>query len=251
MLSVWEVERPDRHYRLLEHGGIAHGIQRLGDEQRSPAGYYLPESGIGRILQIAGRDRGIRVGITGLGAGSLAAWARPQDTYRFYEIDPQVVIVAHEYFSYLSGSPSPIDVLVGDARLIMQQEPPQAYDVIVLDAFSGDAVPTHLLTIEAMRLYQRHLADGGILAINITNRYLDLAPVVSRLARELSWQSRIVTMEAPADDPAAFANRWAILSGDSALFDDPLLRDVVIEPTARPSVGLWTDGYASILPILK
>src|SRR5690606_7973877 len=139
----------------------------------------------GRIIDIkreAGRD--LRVGVVGLGAGTLATYGRPGDTYRFYEINPQVIEVAKTEFSYLGSSRATIETLLGDARLTMEREPAQHYDVLAIDAFSSDSIPTHLMTWQAMGIYLKNMKDDGVIAFHVTNRFLNLAPVVRRIADE-------------------------------------------------------------------
>ncbi|HEX6689650.1 MAG TPA: fused MFS/spermidine synthase, partial [Burkholderiales bacterium] len=170
--------------RRLVHGTIMHGEQYTHDTlRRKPTTYYEPTSGVG--VAIASRQgKPVRVGVVGLGTGTLAAYGRAGDVYRFYEIDPDVVRVARSDFTYLSDSPAKIEVALGDARLTLEREPPQRFDVLAVDAFSSDAIPVHLITKEALAVYLKHVGADGIVAFHVSNRFLDLIPVVARIAKE-------------------------------------------------------------------
>jgi SAM-dependent methyltransferase len=194
----------------------------------------------------------VHVGAVGLGVGTLAAYVRPGDTYRFYEISPTVVAFAEGaggYFTWLSGAPGKIEVVLGDARTSLEREPPNAYDVLVIDAFSGDSVPTHLLTLEAFRLYRSHLKPGGVLALHVSNRYLDLLPVVAKLAQALQWQSLVVDADRRGDWSAA--SLWVLLSADAnALRIDTV--GVKTSPFATEQTGpLWTDEFTSLWGLVE
>jgi spermidine synthase len=218
--------------RRLYHGTIEHGSQALN--RNDPTTYYGPDSGIGLALRLCCTGPK-RVGIVGLGAGTLAAYGRTGDTFRYYEIDPEVIRIAQSQFTYLSKSAAKIDTVVGDARLSLAAEPPQRYNVLAIDAFSGDAIPVHLLTREAFELYRRHLAPGGILAIHISNQYLDLAPVVASLAPG----ARLV--ESSKDEAHDIATASWVLIG-------PLN---VGQSIPLSSLRPWTDDYNNLLKILK
>src|SRR5438270_288128 len=181
-------------YRTLIHGTIQHGTQYLGsdDDRTRPTTYYVHDSGVGLALDLCCQGRPRRVAVVGLGAGTLAAYGKPGDVFRFYEIDPRVEVIAKNVFTYLRESKAKIEIVEGDARLSMEAEPPQQYDVIAVDAFSGDAIPVHLMTAEALRLYQRHMRPGGILAFHISNNFLDLAPVVQAEAEHAGVPAVIV-----------------------------------------------------------
>ena len=179
-----EPGQPDEYVKLL-HGQITHGLQLSAPSRRAElTTYYGPSSGAGLAIRrhpkrLAGRP--MRVGVIGLGVGTLAAWSRPGDVFRFYEIDPEVARLSEgsrPVFTYLRDARGEVSVSLGDGRLVLEREAPQAFDVLVVDAFSSDAIPTHLLTREAFGVYLRHLAEGGVLAVHVTNRYVDLKPVV-------------------------------------------------------------------------
>ena len=172
--------------RTLIHGTIDHGRQFLSSQRRrQPTTYYGHQSGIGLTLDNMGPSP-VRVGVIGLGTGTLAAYGRPGDYYCFYEINPLVVEVARNYFTFLSDSRAEVKIVLGDGRLSLDGEPPQEFDVLALDAFSGDAIPVHLLSREAFQLYFRHLKPEGVLALHVTNRSLDLPPVVQKTAQEFN-----------------------------------------------------------------
>ena len=175
--------------RKLIHGTINHGEQFLREPyRRQPVTYFCPQSGIGRAMQAQeGPPR--RIGILGLGCGTLAAYGRPGDTLRIYEINPLVLDIARREFTYLRDTPARVEVALGDGRLVLESEPSQQFDLLVMDAFSGDSVPVHLITREAFRTYFRHLKPGGILAVNITNTYLDLRTGYGTGSRRF-WQGR-------------------------------------------------------------
>lgn len=223
--------------RKMLHGMVLHGSQFLGGGlQDTPTAYYGRSSAAGLLLSRPGPPR--RVGVIGLGAGALAAYGRPGDVFRFYEINPEVVDFSRRHFTYLRRSAARIEIAEGDARLILAGEPPQRFDVLVVDAFSGDSIPAHLLTREAFALYRRHLSPQGVIAFHISNQYADLAPVVRALA---AGSGISCTRMSSAADPAAaaLASTWMIA--------DPA-RPATAGPERR---YLWTDDSSSILPVLK
>jgi len=242
-------EGPDA-MRVLSHGTIIHGKQFLEDAKRDlPTTYYGVTSGVGLAILDA-RTRGpVRLGVVGLGAGTLASYGRSGDLVRFYDINPQVVHLARSEFSFLKDTPAKVEVQLGDARLSLEREAPQNFDVLALDAFSSDAIPVHLLTVEAFRVYLRQLKPGGILAVHISNRYLDLVPVVQQAARALSLELREVDNE-DDDEAGVYRSDWLLVSASPAAFAGPLLRDAQ-RTEADPRVRLWTDDYSDLYRILK
>ncbi len=186
-----------------------------------------------------------RVGVIGLGTGTMAAYGRPGDTYRFYEINPQVVDLSWRYFTYLENSPATIEIVLGDARLSMEREAPQAFDILVLDAFSGDAIPVHLLTREAFGLYRTHLKEGGVLAVHISNRHLDLGPVVAGLAAHYGMRTVEIYRPAPS------ISRWMLVTENEAFLRDKAVQKAAEDgrTTFRP-VRMWTDQYSNLFEIL-
>jgi hypothetical protein len=252
VVSVRERDRDDpaRHRVTLWHGRIRHGTQFVDPARsRRPTAYYAEESGVGRAL-LRLRERGpARVGVIGLGIGTLAAYARPGDSYRFYEINPEVVRMAQSHFTYLRECRGRSEILLGDARLTLENEPPQGFQLLALDAFSGDAVPAHLLTREAFQVYMKHLAPGGVIAVNITNSYLSLAPVVRGEARACGLQT--IRVSTPEDEARLVDfSDWMLLTADEGLVKAiPSLPP----PDARDDfqVPLWTDARSDLFAILN
>jgi hypothetical protein len=225
--------------RALYNGTILHGLQFLSPQQsRLPTTYYGPQSGAGLALDKPRRSNR-RVGIIGLGVGTLAAYGHTGDSFRFYELNPEVTHVALTYFRFLNESAAETEVVEGDGRLSLEREPPQNFDVLVLDAFSGDSIPVHLLTMQAFDIYFRHLRPGGIVAVHVTNRYLDLEPVVEALAAALQKQVRMIHNAA---DPSngIYAAYWSLVA-------DNLDRPQTITRKLPP----WTDDYSNLFRILK
>jgi hypothetical protein len=237
-------------YLTLVNGTIEHGKQ-FEDPGRAlePTTYYSRGSGIGLVLGRPSQSPR-RVGVVGLGAGTLAAYGRPGDVFRFYEINPQVLQVAGEYFSFLSKSPAKVERVPGDARLSMEAEEPQNYDVLAVDAFSGDAIPVHLLTREAFALYFRHLKAGGVLALHTSNSYLDLAPLVVKLAVEAGYPALCV-QNRDQDDRLISSAEWILITRDEALLQDPALLASAVPVALPPSLRAWTDDFNSLFSVLK
>jgi len=235
--------------RELKHGTIQHGSQFLDAGRRAwPTTYYGPMSGVALAIKSTAAAR--RIGVVGLGVGTLATYGRAGDVMRFYEINPQVVDLAKQQFGFLNDSKAGIEVALGDARLTLEREQPQQFNVLAVDAFSSDSIPVHLLTVEAFRAYVRHLKPGGILAIHVSNRYLDLLPVVARAARELSLELRQV-YSAENYEIGVFSADWLLLSPAAAAFDNDTLRSVAKPLEAQADIRLWTDDYSDVYGILK
>ena len=244
--GVLRVERDSRGLVMM-NGRVLHGAQ-LADptKRRLATTYYAPASGVGRLLQ--SKSGPLRVGAIGLGVGTLAAYAKPGDVFRFYEISPTVVALAEGgYFTWLSGAPSPPEVVIGDARTSLEREAPNRYDVLVVDAFSGDSVPTHLLTLEAFQLYQSHLAsDASVLALHVSNRYLNLLPVVARLAREQGLHSLVVDIDKGRHEDWALSSLWVLLSKDPASLKLDVPAGDASTLAAVSEGPLWTDDFTSL-----
>ncbi|HLZ50484.1 MAG TPA: fused MFS/spermidine synthase [Candidatus Acidoferrum sp.] len=237
-------------HRALIHGTIQHGAQFLSwPENRNPTTYYGRKSGVGIALEYC-CDGPKRVGVIGLGTGTLAAYGKPGDLFRFYEINPQVIRVAQDWFSYLKQSPAKSEIIPGDARLSLECEPPQAFDVLAVDAFSGDAIPVHLLTKEAFALYFHHLKPGGILAVHTSNTYLNLAPVVKLLADDAKYSARLISSE--EDAPALISSAdWVLVTRNQRFLDLPET-SVGSESISVPDhLRLWTDDYNNLYKILR
>jgi hypothetical protein len=237
-------------YRSLVHGTIEHGAQYLSfPENRNPTTYYGRRSGAGLALRFC-CDGPKRVGVIGLGAGTLAAYGKPGDSFRFYEINPQVVSVANGWFTFLKQSPAKIEIILGDARLSLESEPSQQFDVLAVDAFSGDAIPVHLLTKEAFAVYFRHLKPDGILAVHTSNTYLRLAPVVKMLAEDADYASRLISSEedttmmvSPADWVLVTRNQEFLNKQETFVGSENIL--------VPPHLRLWTDDYNNLYEILR
>lgn len=253
-LRQYNEARPEDHYYLLSHGETTHGTQFIHAPASGwPTTYYGATSGVGRAINAL---PGIRhIGVVGLGAGTMAVYGRPGDTMRFYDINPAVVSIAHERFSYLRNSAASVDIALGDARLTLEDElrrgEVRKFDLLVLDAFSSDAIPVHLLTREAMAVYLKHLRPGGIIAVHISNRYLNLEPVVEGLARFYALKSAAVVDDPPDEDWWLYSTDWILLSRDQGIFDSPEIRDSIEAHIPKARMVNWTDDYASLLKIIK
>ncbi len=234
--------------RALIHGTIIHGKQFTEPgRRREHITYYGPGSGVNLALRSLRRSP-LRVGVIGLGAGSLASFAVPGDLFRFYEINPLVEKLARTDFTYLADCRGKVEIAIGDGRLLLEREPSQQFDLLAADAFSGDDIPVHLIDLQAIQLYFRHLKPDGILALNITNTHLDMAPVVDRLARTLGKQAVVVEN---ADNKAReiYYARWALLT--TRPITSPVITKVATPPQSRPELRLWTDDYSNLFQILK
>lgn len=238
----------DPRYRDLINGTIEHGIQFLsGGRRLETTTYYAPNSGVGLAIKSAERQSPVKVGIIGLGAGTIAAYGRPGDQYTFYEINPLVVELADNQFSFLRQSAAQVRIVPGDARLSLEQEAPQQFDVLAVDAFSSDAIPIHLLTREAFASYLRHLRSSGILAVHVSNKYLDLAPVVAAAAASLD--RRAVFIDSPPDEARAiYRANWVLVGTESALNHPEFPGWWSIKGSPK---DMWTDDYSSILRTFK
>ncbi len=242
---------PEEASRTLVHGTINHGAQFQHDEyRRLPVTYFCPESGVGRAMRALGGE-GRRIGVIGMGCGTLAAYGRPGDTLRIYEINPLVWQIARTQFTYLKDTPAKLEVAMGDARLSLEAEPSQQYDILVVDAFSGDAVPVHLLTVEAFRTYFRHLKLGGILALNTTNRYLDLDPVMAHAAATFGKIALHYAFISSPDEFLCFDCDWTLIMDRSSLAAHPGLERGAEELKPLPNFRTWTDDFSNLYSILR
>jgi SAM-dependent methyltransferase len=236
--------------RTLTNGTINHGEQFLNPARRDlPTTYYGPDTGVGLAIREKEKSGAIRVGVIGLGTGTLAAYGRLGDYYRFYEINPLVLRLAHTEFSFLGDSKAKVDVAMGDARLSLERESPENFDVLAVDAFSSDSIPVHLLTLEAMRLYFRHLRPDGVLAVHISNRYLDLEPVLAGETRATGKMARLVDTD-DDDTQDVFGATWVLLTSPASGFHGEELKNST-EIGSQRTVRLWTDDYSNLFRILK
>ena len=249
-------ERTDRNGRLrqLTHGRIQHGFEYLDDAKRDrPTSYYGPSSGVGVALEALSEPR--RVAIVGLGAGTLAAWGRPGDTFRFYEINPAVEAIARKWFFFLKDSKAQTEVVLGDARVQLERELAAGrshdFDLIAVDAFSSDAIPIHLLTAECGDIYRQRLAPDGILALHISNRSLDLEPVARGLAQHLGWNARMVI--GLFDGNTGESNsRWVVLAERAETLEKYRIHETLVGLTGAPRSNItWTDDFASLWHVLR
>lgn len=248
---------PDTANLTFYHGGVEHGAEFEGNLQRMPTLYYSPTGGGGRTLAAlrtpaTAAPRPLRVGLVGMGVGTLASYARPGDYYRFYEIDPDVIQIASERFSFLKDARGKVDVIRGDARLNLEREPDQHFDAIILDAFSGDTIPVHLLTAECFQVYFRHLNPGGVIALHASNDYLDLYPVMQKLAVHLGLKTAYLIDE-NGKTPGWSRSEWMIFSADQQFVDRPEFKPVrrVRDDVDLAKTRLWTDSDTNLFEIFR
>jgi hypothetical protein len=241
-------------FRAMYHGGINHGGQLLDAALRNePSSYFGRTSGYGRTFaSLPNVPR--RVGIIGLGAGAIAAYSRQGDVFRFYEIDPQVVTVAQREFTFLGDSPARVEVVLGDGRLSLEREADQGFDLLAIDAFSGDSIPMHLLTREAMATYVRHIKADGVIVFQATNRFVDIAPVVERLATAFGLKAILVSDWASSNDGASYwlsGTDQIVVTRNQAVLDAEPIRSVADPLPQRPDFRVWTDDFYNLFTILK
>lgn len=257
-VKEYDADSPSEHRRLLQHGGTTHGLQFQSKEKRLiPTTYYVPKSGIGIAMEVKSAPSR-HVGIVGLGTGTIAAWGRTGDRFRFYEINDQVLDIAKNQFTYIKESPAKVDVVMGDARLALEREQPQGFDILALDAFSSDAIPVHLLTREAVEHYLRHLKSDGLLVVHVSNRYLDLKPIVQRIAEHFKLHMAIIddtSHDGGGDDESremeAYNSDWIILTRDGSVMDDPKVAAAKRAPGVyEDEIKLWTDERSDLWRIL-
>jgi tryptophan-rich sensory protein len=244
---------------IMTNGVTVHGLQFIDPDRRGkPTAYYTRDSGAGlAIVNHPRYEKGMRVGLLGLGIGTLTAYGRSGDEYRGYEINPVVDELAHgrgDYFSFLRDSEARITTVIGDARLSLEREvsagQAPAFDVLVLDTFNSDSIPVHMLTREAFALYLKCLAPGGILAAHITNRHLNLQPVLWQLARHHGLH--IMRVDYPGDEGGGYASEWVLLARERDVLDQPAIRDRATDLAGYSTdLALWTDDYSNLFQILR
>jgi spermidine synthase len=245
-------------YRAMLHGGIVHGGQLLGDQYRNtPSDYFGPTSGYGRLFSALNdlKPGPRNVGVIGLGAGVIAAYGRQGDTMTFYEISPKVVDIEKKEFTFLRDTRAKTEIILGDGRLSLEREsPPRKYDVLGIDAFAGDSIPMHLITREAMALYLRHLNEGGVIVFQATNRYIDLMPVIKRLAMEAGLEAVLVSDYPESTTGMSYwysSTDQVLVTRDRKLLEHAKLKDAV-EPIAdRTGMPTFTDAHHNLVRILK
>jgi SAM-dependent methyltransferase len=248
-LRVRDIDSGDAAVRRLMHGVIMHGEQYLSPKRRAePTTYYGPSSGIGlTIKELSAKP--MRVAVVGLGTGTLATYGRTGDVYRFYELNSQVIDIARSQFTFLNDSRATIETVLGDARLNLEREAPQNFDVIAIDAFSSDSIPVHLLTREAMAVYLKHLKPDGVLAFHVTNRFLRLAPVVKAIADEYQLKSALVVDEAEESDLAK--TDWVLVTRNGRILERKEIASVTTPIDRIRGLAVWTDDYNNLFRILK
>lgn len=246
-------DNPNAKWRML-HGVITHGEQYRNPQYRaSPTSYYGVSSGVGQAIlglrELAG-GKPQNIGLIGLGVGTLAAYGREGDSYRFYELNPAVLSLAERRFSYLSDTKARVETPLGDARLVLEREPAQGFDLLAVDAFSSDSIPVHLITRQALTVYRRHLREGGAVAFHISNRYLNLQPVVQQMAEEAGLKAWIVVDE-PDDDSPLFKSDWVLVTANDALLQWLKARGKGEMLKTEARVRPWTDDYNNLFEVLK
>ncbi len=252
ILTVKQFGDQDSKYqgKKLLHGNINHGVQiTRGAPTDLPTSYFGVNSGVGKALLLASKPN-LNVGIVGLGVGTLAAYAHAGDRFRFYEIDPSVVDIAKAEFSFLKDAKTKIEIVLGDARLSMEREPLNRYDVLILDAFSGDSVPVHLLTVQAMQLYKKHIRADGMIAVHISNRYLNLKPVIAALAEQAQLRAVSIGYAPPANG-LELKSEWVLLSANPDTVTGLLTTSAAYILQPEQGFRVWTDDYSNLLSALK
>jgi len=249
--GVLRVEDKDGE-RCLVHGTTVHGVQRNHPFRSAPTTYYGHQSGIGSVLLSIPQNKPIEVCGVGLGCGVLATYGRPGDRYAFVEINPAVVRVATQHFSFIDDCAADLKTHLGDGRLVLERMVNRRFDVIALDAFSSDAIPAHLLTQEAMKLYQSRLKDDGIIAVHVSNKHLDLAPLVHRLSADAGLVSKLVHSQGDTDERTLPA-LWVIVADKSnAIWTSPRLQSATDpDQTALRKAPLWTDQNHNLLSVFR
>lgn len=238
--------------RVLIHGTINHGVQLLDPKRRDePTSYYCPTSGLGRAMKVTEPIAARKVGLIGLGAGVSASYCRAGDDFTFYEINPLVLKLATSEFTFLADCKAEHRVLLGDARLTLERQTPQQFDLLAVDAFSSDSIPVHLLTRQAFQQYFRHLKPGGILAVHISNKYLQLGPVVAANTKALGKDAVLVDDNGDGQDFYS-ASDWVLISATGEFWKNEAFgkETAPLEP-ATAAFRPWTDDYSNLFQILR
>ena len=237
--------------RTLLNGTIEHGTQWFAPQfRKNPTTYYATDSGVGLTLRFCCGGGARNIGVVGLGAGTVAAYGRPGDRMRFYEINPLVRPIAENLFTYLRESGAQISFADGDGRIALTHEAAQHFNVLVVDAFSGDAIPVHLLTTQAMAVYRRQMTPDGVLAFHVSNQYVDLVPEVAALAAEAGMESRVV--DTPAEEGRGeYRATWVLVTNNAAFLAQPEVAALARTIRLKPGLRAWTDDYSSLLPLLQ
>ncbi|KAA5544383.1 hypothetical protein FYK55_08535 [Roseiconus nitratireducens] len=250
--GVLKVDRREGGICLV-HGSTLHGMQRFAPHQLEPTTYYGYDSGVGKVIsQLQQQRESLRVGVVGLGCGVLATYGRPEDRFDLIEINPAVIDIAKSYFSFMRDCPSEIQTHLGDGRLVLERMHEKKFDLLVLDAFSSDAIPAHLLTRESMALYTERLADNGVLAIHVSNNHLELAPLVHNLSRDAGLDSLKVTSVGNESIGTSNASWMIIAPPGHAIFETPSLASGMrATPQQLSDAPLWTDQHHNLVSVLR
>jgi len=261
VLTLWDNDSqdPTMHRHVLQHGTTFHGLQFTDPAKRlEPTAYYGRSSGVGLAMKCldspfrqADAGQGRRIGVVGLGVGTVAAYGRRDDLIRFYEINPAVIDLAETRFTYLADCKGNVEVVMGDARISLAGEPDGRFDLLVLDAFTSDAVPVHLLTKEAFEIYLRHVKADGIIAAHVSTVHLDLVPVIWKLAEHFGMHAAWIVGREDADN-GIFASDWVLLAAEGRLLDGPAIRQAARRgPADLDRLDLWTDDHVNLLQVLR
>jgi spermidine synthase len=241
-------------YYNLVNGSTVHGIERVEHSGRAePFTYYHPSGPIGQLFTaLSGKDVKKEVALVGLGAGSLAFYGEPGEHFTYYEIDPAVVRIARDsgYFTFLRDCQAKLDYVLGDARLTLHAAPDNQYGILVMDAFSSDAIPLHLLTREALELYLRKLKPNGILAFHISNNYLELAPALAALAKDAGLQCWS-QFHVPREEGPVWPAHWVLMAHQQKDLGRLLNDHLWAELKAPPGASVWTDDFSNIISVLR
>jgi SAM-dependent methyltransferase len=238
--------------RALYHGRIMHGFQFTSPERRrEPTTYYSVDSGPDVLIRwLRKRQQTLRYGVIGLGTGNMAAFGKEGDYVCFYEIDKDVISLQSQYFTFVKDCPAEVEIVIGDARIKMDSQPPQQFDALFIDAFSGDAIPTHLLTREALQVYLRHMRPGGVLAFHVSNRYLELDPVIQGLADSQQLTCVKVYADSEGDEMYYAASDWILVSSNPDFLSDSAIQLRSADMADLPAI-LWTDKYSNLFDVLR
>jgi hypothetical protein len=248
-VNLYEAGKPFEAVALI-HGRTSHGLQyRAPQRRRWPTLYYALDSGAGLAFRHHAEGRPRRVGVVGMGAGTLAFYGRAGDQIRFYEIDAAVAEIASSTFTFTADTKADVEVVIGDARTTLEREPDNGFDILFLDAFSSNAIPAHLLTREAFEIYRRHLKPDGVIAVNISSVHLDLEPLVRRLGDHIGFQALIINSESDGIRGVS-GSQWILLSSNRSFLGSAEIRSASSPASSRDG-ELWSDDYANVLGALR
>ena len=250
-VRLQESTEENGYKKTLSHGTITHGYQFISPEKQGiPTSYYGNDSGVGLAFEILGKEENIRVGAIGLGAGTISAYGKKGDYFKYYEINPAVIELANNEFSYIKNSLADHEIALGDARLTLDSEKSQNFDLLILDAFSSDAIPTHLLTTEAMEIYKKNIKENGVIAFHISNRYLNLLPVVNSLATLYDFESILIASK--GNEKTTFSATWVLVTNNKEILEDKTILEIKEEINIEEiNFKPWTDDYVNLFGVLK